>query len=46
MIDEINAVLEALAGGRFIFNLGHGILPTTPPEHVATLVETVRAWRP
>jgi uroporphyrinogen decarboxylase len=24
-----------------IFNLGHGILPTTPPEHVGVLVETV-----
>jgi len=26
-----------------VFNLGHGILPTTPPEHVAALVETVRS---
>ncbi len=24
-----------------VFNLGHGILPKTPPEHVAALVETV-----
>jgi uroporphyrinogen decarboxylase len=24
-----------------IFNLGHGIVPRTPPEHVAVLVETV-----
>jgi uroporphyrinogen decarboxylase len=23
-----------------IFNLGHGILPSTPPDHVAALVET------
>ena len=45
MITEINAILEALAGAPFIFNLGHGILPTTPPDHVATLVETVRGWR-
>lgn len=46
MSDEITAILEALAGGRLIFNLGHGILPATPPEHVAALVETVRGWRP
>jgi uroporphyrinogen decarboxylase len=28
-----------------VFNLGHGVLPNTPPEHVGELVETVKAWR-
>lgn len=46
MIEETIAILEALAGGPFIFNLGHGVVPATPPEHVARLVETVRGWRP
>jgi len=26
-----------------VFNLGHGILPSTPPENVAALVESVHA---
>jgi uroporphyrinogen decarboxylase len=29
------------AGPGHVFNLGHGIVPTTPPEHVALLVESV-----
>jgi uroporphyrinogen decarboxylase len=29
----------------FVFNLGHGILPGTPPMHARHLVETVHAWR-
>ena len=36
-------ILRALRGRPFIFNLGHGIVPQTPPEHVAELVELVRA---
>jgi uroporphyrinogen decarboxylase len=35
-------ILAALEDRRFIFNLGHGIVPQTPPEHVARLVEIVR----
>ena len=31
-----------MAGPPFIFNLGHGIVPQTPPEHVARLVDRVR----
>ena len=31
-----------MAGKPFIFNLGHGIVPETPPEHVADLVAVVR----
>jgi uroporphyrinogen decarboxylase len=39
---EATAVVRAAgpAPGH-IFNLGHGIVPKTPPEHVAILVETV-----
>ena len=39
-------ILDLMAGKPFIFNLGHGIVPQTPPEHVAELVEIVRNWQP
>jgi uroporphyrinogen decarboxylase len=37
-----DAILEALGGGPFIFNLGHGILPDTPIAHVERLIARVR----
>ena len=43
MAAETQAILAAMRGRPFIFNLGHGIVPQTPPEHVAKLVEMVRA---
>lgn len=39
---EARSILEAVRGRPHIFNLGHGIVPQTPPEHVARLVELVR----
>jgi len=33
-------------GAGHVFNLGHGIVPQTPPENVAALVEAVRATSP
>lgn len=38
----VDRILGICANGPFIFNLGHGILPSTPPENVARLVERVR----
>jgi uroporphyrinogen decarboxylase len=40
---ETSFILDALRGRPHIFNLGHGILPQTPPEHVAELVEFLRS---
>ncbi len=39
---RVEEILELMEGRRFIFNLGHGIVPQTPPENVARLVERVR----
>jgi len=35
--------LDALGPQRYVFNLGHGITPQTPPEHVGRVVELVKA---
>jgi uroporphyrinogen decarboxylase len=39
---EIDTILSAFAGRPHIFNLGHGILPQTPIEHVERLISRVR----
>ena len=39
---RVAEILAALAAGPFVFNLGHGILPETPPEHVTRLVGLVK----
>ncbi len=44
MLDErISEIMAAMVDRPFIFNLGHGILPPTPLEHVGRLVERIRA---
>ncbi|MGH6816421.1 MAG: uroporphyrinogen decarboxylase [Hyphomicrobiaceae bacterium] len=40
---QVKHILAAMTAIPFIFNLGHGILPQTPVEHVSRLVELVRA---
>jgi uroporphyrinogen decarboxylase len=41
----VDDVLSNYAGGRLIFNLGHGIQPETPIEHVERMIARVRAYR-
>ena len=45
MEEEVLRILEALGCGPFVFNLGHGVVPQTPPDHVARLVQLVHDWR-
>lgn len=45
MVDEAMRILEGLRGGAHIFNLGHGFVPETPPEHVALLSDTIKNFR-
>jgi len=43
--EDVRRILDAFGRGPFIFNLGHGILPETPPEHVERLIRIVREKR-
>ncbi len=45
MRDQTSRILEAWSAGGMIFNLGHGILPQTPIEHVEALIAQVRDFR-
>jgi uroporphyrinogen decarboxylase len=38
---RVDALIEAWNGGPYIFNLGHGVIPDTPIEHIARVVERV-----
>ncbi|HUY68982.1 MAG TPA: uroporphyrinogen decarboxylase [Alphaproteobacteria bacterium] len=46
--EDMRAAAEkilAMLGPRHIFNLGHGVLPQTPPAHVAELARLVHAYK-
>lgn len=44
MLNEARRILTTLSGGAHIFNLGHGFVPQTPPEHVEALSALIRNW--
>ena len=44
---EVKRVLEAYGhGSGHVFNLGHGITPDVPPEHLGVLVDAVHEFSP
>jgi uroporphyrinogen decarboxylase len=45
MLDEADRLLAAFANRPYIFNLGHGLVPETPPDNVARLVDHIRGGR-
>jgi uroporphyrinogen decarboxylase len=46
MIRRAKEILDAMHGRRFVFNLGHGITPEAPPQHVADLMQVIRSHQP
>jgi len=42
MAHAVSRILRSFEGRNHIFNLGHGIVPETPPHHVEQLVRMIR----
>ena len=42
LVDETRQILRAFSGGPHIFNLGHGITPTSDTANVQLMIDTVR----
>ncbi len=42
---RVRHILDCLSDGPFIFNLGHGIVPQTPPQNVARVSEIIREYK-
>lgn len=42
LVSETRRIVDALANGPHIFNLGHGITPDADPENVQLMIDTVR----
>lgn len=42
MLEQAKNIKETMKNTAFIFNLGHGVIPQTPVEHVAALSEFLR----
>jgi uroporphyrinogen decarboxylase len=42
---RIDQMLQDWGSGPYVFNLGHGILPDTPVDHVGRAVRRVVEWR-
>jgi uroporphyrinogen decarboxylase len=38
---RVEGLLAQWSGGPYIFNLGHGVMPDTPIEHIARVIERV-----
>ncbi|HYP22374.1 MAG TPA: uroporphyrinogen decarboxylase family protein, partial [Actinomycetota bacterium] len=42
--ERAHEILDETGGRRHVFNLGHGVLPSTDPDTLARLVEAVHEW--
>lgn len=40
---RVHHICDIMQGRQFIFNLGHGIIPETPQQHVHQVINTIRS---
>lgn len=45
IVEETKAMLNAFGKGRYIANLGHGILPNVPVDHARAFIDTIKEWQ-
>jgi uroporphyrinogen decarboxylase len=45
IVAETKAMLKAFGKGRYIANLGHGILPNVPVDHAKAFIDTIKNWQ-
>lgn len=45
IVEETKAMLNAFGKGRYIANLGHGILPNVPVDHAKAFINTIKEWQ-
>jgi uroporphyrinogen decarboxylase len=46
MIKEAQRILSLTSHRKYIFNLGHGMTPDIPIDHVEELISCVKEWKP
>ena len=43
--NAVNDIMNAFLNINHIFNLGHGVIKTTPVDNIELLIDTVKNWK-
>ena len=45
ILNQVNDIMETFGDINHVFNLGHGIIKTTPIDNVKFLIDTIKKWK-